>query len=275
MMSENSLHPSKRKVVDDTNNNEHKRKLGRERKQKWDSKKKDTIQQCKLVKAKAVKKEKKRIENQNKNRRRNLTQTAKLVEQICYRSVQYVSSALSELLVSFRSDEGKTFKRAKAILIMNDGVLQQLYACIRKRIESTCVVMAALELFSWLMTVDPFSDYGWDVKCTEELPCKMWYTLLFDVVKQRGPCLIMAVKSLYLLLSDGFRSCYKGSDGVVASISTATVDEEAVILSLLSSKLVDVEHALYIYSKLILHRPNIYREDACKVVCSIIVDLST
>ena len=273
-MVEDFIDHSKCKIVDDDICNDHKRKLARERKRKSRKSIERTAHQCEMDEMKAAKKEKKSIKNKNEKRRRNLTPTAKLVEQISFRSGQYVSSALSELLVSFRNDGGKTFQRTNAIHLINNGVLQQLYACIRKRFGSSSVVVVALELFSWLMTVDPFTVYGWDVKCTEQLPYKMWYSLLFDVIKQRGPTLNMAVKSLYLVLSDGFRSCYKGSDLVVACISTATLDEEAVILALLFSKLVDVGQALYIYSKIILYGPSIYREDACKVVCSI-VDVST
>ena len=274
MMEEGVIDISESKSVDDKSRNEHKRKLGRERWQRWDKKQKVTKQARKEEEEKAAKKEKKRVKNMNLYNRRYFSPTSKLMDQLSFYHVNHVLSALSALCVLFRvrSDVDINQRKSNAILIINDGLLFELYACLQKRIGNSRVVVAGFELFSNLLSCYPFQHTS--LRCTRKPPCKLWYDLFFVVIKRRDSCLNMAVKALYISLSEVYHRS-TNRDRAAEAMFTATLDEETIILALISAKVVDIGHALSIYGKVILYGSDVYREEACKVVCSVVVDQAT
>ena len=271
-MEEDSVDVPTRQIVDGESHVDHVRSLGRKRKQRWDKKQQATKQARKDEETKAIKTVKKRAKNVNEKRRRSLSPIVKLVETLSYKSTNYVVSAMRSLSEILRSCADITERRTTAITIINEEGMILLFGRVQKQCKVVSLTVAALELFSNLLSTKPFG-----ARCTSSLwcfrkpPSRCWYDLIFVVIKQRDDCLNMAIKALYMLLWEVFNRATI-SDRAAEVVFTATADEESLVLTLLSSKVVDVGHALSIYSKITLHGPNIYREDACKVVCSIVVD---
>ena len=259
-------------IVEDDLTAGYRREQGRVRWHRWNEKQQSTKRACKYEEKKAIKTVKKRAMNGNEKRRRSLSPIIKLVETLSYKSTNYVVSAMRSLSEILRSCADITERRTTAITIINEEGMILLFERVQKQCKVVSLTIAALELFSNLLSTKPFG-----ARCTSSLwcfrkpPSRCWYDLLFEVIKQRDDCFNIAIKALYMLLWEVFN---RGtiSDRAAEVVFTASADEESLVLTLLSSKVVAVGHALSIYSKITLHGPNIYREDACKVVCSIVID---
>ena len=267
---------SKSKIEDVENHDEHRKRLARERKQRSREAIQRATQQRMEQENEAAKKEKKRINNLTAKWRSTLSPTGKLMDQLSFKDVHHVLAGLSALCALFRicSDVDYTQQRSNAILIVNDGLLYELYDCLHKRIENVSVVLLASELFASVLSLYPFSERCTTLRSTTK-PWydghgKLFYDLFFVVIQRRDSCLDMSIKALNSLLCEVYaRSTHR--DRIAESKFTGTVDEETIILTLIATNVIDVGYGLSIYSKIIASGADTYRERACQVVCAVVV----
>ena len=177
-------------IVGSDDKEDRTKKLGRERWQRRFSKNQAIKSKQKKDKADALRKEKKHIKNLTAKWRSTLSPTGKLMDQLSFKDVHHVLAGLSALCALFRvcSDVDSTQQRSNAILIVNDGLLYELYACLHKRIENVSVAVLGSELFASVLSLYPFSERCTTLRSTEK-PWydghgKLFYDLFFVVIKR-------------------------------------------------------------------------------------------